>query len=113
MRLIDANELRESLKIRRDVTDSFADGYRAALIDCIREIDGCTTIVNALCRSEKTERRGRWIDGCCELSCSACGWVYSDELPFMSRHGIDKFEDAFAFCPHCGAKMDGDEHATD
>ena len=47
-------------------------------------------------------RHGRWISN--ELGgykwayyCSECGWV--DGHPFNDRH---------KYCPHCGAKMDGE-----
>ena len=47
-------------------------------------------------------RHGRWISN--DLSgykwayyCSECGWV--DGYPFNDRH---------KYCPHCGAKMDGE-----
>lgn len=47
-------------------------------------------------------RHGRWISN--ELGgykwayyCSECGWV--DGYPFNDRH---------KYCPHCGAKMDGE-----
>ena len=48
-------------------------------------------------------RHGRWISN--ELGgykwayyCSECSWV--DGYPFNDRH---------KYCPHCGARMDGDE----
>ena len=47
-------------------------------------------------------RHGRWISN--DLGgykwayyCSECGWV--DGYPFNDRH---------KYCPHCGAKMDGE-----
>ena len=47
-------------------------------------------------------RHGKWISN--ELDgykwayyCSECGWV--DGYPFNDRH---------KYCPHCGAKMDGE-----
>lgn len=66
----------------------------------------------ALCRNasddiEPEVRHGRWIEGKTELICSACNWHYSDELPFMSSNGLDAMQTAFAYCPHCGAMMDG------
>ncbi len=51
-------------------------------------------------------RHGRWIENRTDLICSACRWEYSDELRFMSHHGLDAVEEAFAYCPHCGARMD-------
>lgn len=36
-----------------------------------------------------------------------CEWKYSDELPFMSNNGLDSMTEAFAHCPHCGARMGG------
>ena len=49
-------------------------------------------------------RHGRWIEECEEslYSCSACGteWITIEGTP--KENGMD-------FCPHCGAKMDGDE----
>lgn len=50
---------------------------------------------------------GKWIESYCNLVCSCCKWEYSDELPYMSNQGIDKMSESFAYCPHCGAKMDG------
>ena len=48
-------------------------------------------------------RHGYWIEQCEEslYSCSACGaeWVTIEGTP--KENDMD-------FCPHCGAKMDGD-----
>lgn len=55
---------------------------------------------------EPEVRHGRWIEIQTDLICSVCKWEYSDELPFMSNHGLDSMTEAFAFCPHCGARMD-------
>lgn len=52
-------------------------------------------------------KHGRWIENRTDLICSACRWEYSDELRFMSHHGLDAVEEAFAYCPYCGARMDG------
>ena len=51
---------------------------------------------------------GQWIEDRMEIKCSACGARYDDEILFMP-----KFRDKYGFiglefCPHCGAKMDGD-----
>lgn len=48
-------------------------------------------------------RHAYWIELETELQCSACKWKYNDELPFMSFHTMSE---AFAYCPHCGARMD-------
>lgn len=53
-------------------------------------------------------RHGQWIEDHTDLICSVCKWKYSDELPFMSNHGLDSMTEAFARCPHCGAKMYAD-----
>lgn len=52
-------------------------------------------------------RHGWWIEDHTDLICSVCKWKYSDELPFMSNQGLDSMTEAFAHCPHCGARMDG------
>ena len=47
----------------------------------------------------------KWIDnahGSDFFGCSNCGFIYS-------YWDYDKYE----YCPHCGAKMEGDEHDTD
>ena len=55
-------------------------------------------------------KHGRWIDKGLDLVCSACGIRYSDELPYMSRLSTPGSWDmeGFEYCPHCGAKMDGE-----
>ena len=55
---------------------------------------------------QSKQRHGRWIENRTDLICSACKWSYSDELPFMSNHGLDTIDEAFAYCPHCGSRMD-------
>lgn len=50
-------------------------------------------------------RHGRWIERQMDLICSVCKWEYSDELRFMSNHGLDSMTESFAYCPHCGADL--------
>ena len=46
-------------------------------------------------------RYGRWkCHGDCGVTeCSVCGW------------SIEEYVGDYAYCPNCGAKMDGDDHA--
>ena len=45
-------------------------------------------------------RHGHWIDDAGALRCSECGVSFPDLHPL--------YENA-AYCPNCGARMDGDE----
>lgn len=54
---------------------------------------------------EPEVRHGRWIERQMDLICSVCKWEYSDELRFMSNHGLDSMTESFAYCPHCGADL--------
>lgn len=56
-------------------------------------------------------RHGKWIpaDGedtpCCdEWECTACG----ERMVFMYEMDKEDMNDAYLYCPNCGAKMDGD-----
>lgn len=112
MRLIDGHELKKTFEAWRerlmqkaemklDVVNVWATERQIELIDAaIDELERMPEI------REEPARHGRWIEGCCELRCSACRWKYSDELPFMSTHGLDSMSEAFAYCPHCGARME-------
>lgn len=102
MRPIDA----DSMKAEVESLDAESNNriYQCAMEDMleffIELIDKQPTI-------EPEVRHGRWIENRTDLICSACRWEYSDELRFMSHHGLDAVEEAFSYCPHCGAKMDG------
>lgn len=55
-----------------------------------------------LCKEEEPERRGRW-----ELNIDDKGWSW--DIPYVCDqcgkwNGIET-----PYCPHCGAKMDGEE----
>ena len=52
-------------------------------------------------------RRGQWLEDRCDIYCAACGERYNCELPFMHR-GEGGIAVGFAFCPHCGAHMEGE-----
>lgn len=58
---------------------------------------------------EPEVRHGRWIEDHTDLICSVCKWKYSAELPLMSNHGLDSMTEAFAHCPHFGAKLDAED----
>lgn len=91
IRLIDANVLKDDFCAMKFPTDR---------INVLELIDKQPTV------DAEPVRHGRWIEDECYLKCSACKWEYSDELPFMSNNGIDEISEAFARCPHCGAKLD-------
>ena len=94
-RYIDANALQKRLQ---DFSDWCRDGRKQGVdfvLDC--------TLPDIPTADVQEVRRGRWISN--ELGgykwayyCSECGWV--DGYPFNDRH---------RYCPHCGAKMDGDK----
>lgn len=50
---------------------------------------------------------GRWIDG----RCTACGWEAPDACNF-DGYESEPWEYT-AYCPNCGARMDGDSNAFD
>lgn len=52
-------------------------------------------------------RHGRWTD-CAEdmCVCTACGWGFI--FPYKTRAVQSKLVHSYSYCPHCGAKMEGD-----
>ena len=84
--------------LKAEFTGDFIDtAYSPEFIKAI--IDGQPTA------DVQEVRHGRWISISSELGgykwayyCSECDWV--DGYPFNDRH---------KYCPHCGAKMDGNE----
>ena len=73
----------------------------------IAAIDAIVPAIESIPADNVYQKRGRWIESRTDLICSACKWTYSDELLFMSHNGLDAIYEAFAYCPHCGARMDG------
>ena len=73
---------------------------RACLVDDFISLLDDSTVVNAV-----EVVHGRWIvkrDGhFCDVECSACGKEYACHYGMLQLQNFD-------YCPHCGAKMDGD-----
>ena len=113
-RLIDANALDEA--IRTDYWEHFTqchDTDQTALIDMVCEDIGNAPTVDAV-----KVKHGRWKDiwggkyDNQKLRCSVCNGkalydTKKDELgTWVAAQQLTQF------CPHCGAKMDGDGNGT-
>lgn len=62
------------------------------------EIDGVAPVVH-----------GHWIEKATDIVCSCCGAAYDYEVLLLYRGEVNTQSYAgFEYCPHCGAKMDGD-----
>lgn len=88
---------RQALGIGRAKRDAFenpayADGWNSAI-----EI-----IKNAPTIEAEPVKHGRWVSQCCYNTCSACGVS-------ICMWDDDGYIQNFAYCPKCGAKMDGKE----
>ena len=52
---------------------------------------------------------GHWIDQCGDFECSECHTLFDYEVLWYYCHSNYRIrDDDFAFCPSCGAKMDGE-----
>ena len=101
MRLIDADLLKEELAKRMP---HFAQRIKAT--PCFEAIRNAPTV------DAEPVRRGEWVKmrgmmppeymGLKE--CSVCGW----HIDPMGRYAFEKQESELHYCPHCGAKMDGE-----
>ena len=105
VRLIDANAL-----MKRVCEKECGPHFNIDLCDLDDDSTDTRCVFREYVRLEPTVeaepvRHGRWIEDHTDLICSVCKWKYSDELPFMSNHGLDSMTESFARCPHCGAKM--------
>ena len=98
-RLIDANALLEEIQFRRPVIDT----ETKIVADCV-EI-ARKAIVNAPTVDAVEVVHGRWIvevDGNFRnVKCSTCGKDYACHTGMLQLQNLN-------YCPHCGAKMDGD-----
>ena len=80
------------------------DGYG----QCVTSVAADTI---ALLKEQETVKRGRWVEypECLKyeeayleehIVCSACGKIFD-----LTQDSVESFD----YCPHCGAKMDGEE----
>ena len=98
-RLIDADALKDVMRMRRDLYGAEYEERRAELDQVISDINSQPTV------DAEPVRHGRWIDpqpeGCMTWDkrayqqCSICG-----DKQYLSQSMI--------YCPNCGARMDGD-----
>ena len=95
MRLIDADALVEKAYWHGehpDVGNPFADGVEAVDMSDIK---------NAPTIEAEPVRHGRWRDYSMDsYTCSNCKYTVPK----------DDYGYKYPYCPHCGAKMDGDKH---
>lgn len=88
-----------------------ADKLRETFFDGVRVYDGKCTVADIIHNIDNTPtadvtevKHGKWDcrdENSLIYSCSECDdW-------FMLNEGTPK-ENGFIFCPHCGAKMDGE-----
>ena len=99
MRLIDADEVKETIRHRTKLAE-WQKGIIWALIDMHKTVDAVPV------------RHGKWLYGESKSGhdgyyCSQCGkhirWIYGEEDINFIR--------SYNYCPNCGARMD--EHETD
>ncbi len=96
--------------IERDKVIKMAETNKAVCL-CEADIVDIRSLVNCVPAADvRSERYGEWKENggnfapnergefeyFTECSCSACGWGVSCKAPL-----------GFAYCPNCGAKMDG------
>lgn len=92
MRLIDADAL--DFSFDRRIFGEADENYVRGADDAIGVVQNAPTIEAALVR------HGRWIStGAISCKCSECGHM---ELKTRASE--------YAYCPNCGAKMDGGEY---
>lgn len=97
MRLIDADVLLRQIK-----ATSKDSGFYRPLYDGFAEtVNRCPTIEAEPVRHGRWEMPGDDDDLSCCYFCSQCGYNM-DESEYL-----DNFSH-FKYCPHCGAKMDGE-----
>lgn len=94
MRYLDINKTIKAFEEQHGSESTLLNGYNADWILSFIESQPTADVQEV--------RHGRWISN--DLGgykwayyCSECGWV--DGYPFNDRH---------KYCPHCGAKMDGE-----
>ena len=93
MRLIDADELKTAFPT--------CDNSKPVLVDSVR-----ATINNMPTVEE--QKTGRWIHkGGGSFICSDCG-----EMVGLNTYRSERACEIFLYCPHCGARMKGDENET-
>lgn len=94
MRLIDADALAVDV-LRLTIVDPVVAAYADAVLHLIQQ---APTI------EAEPVRHGRWEDHMVrDWRCSECG----KRVPKQVRFDGYCYNDKLAYCPHCGAKMDG------
>lgn len=97
----------EREKIYADISRLLIDKSTADLTNCE---DGWTSAIseamdvikNAPAADVRPERHGRWVDykhNTSAIQCTVCEHIFESAIF------------GYAYCPICGAKMDGDENA--
>ena len=101
MRVIDADALKEELAKK---TPHFAQ--RIKFTPCFDAIRNAPTVDAELVRhGEWVKMRGMMPPEYMGLKeCNKCGWHINP----IGRSAFEKHESEFRYCPHCGAKMDGE-----
>lgn len=95
MRLIDADEVQRRIDFVGTVNGILCwDAHD--FIDRIPTIDA------------EPIRHGKWVKKPFGFECSLCGVNY-----VWMRNDKECVTGGFAFCPQCGARMDGEKHAQD
>jgi hypothetical protein len=103
MRLIDADAL----------TELHCEGCTEDVRDICKGDPGCASLMwvaEAPTIEAEPVRHGRWVTQWCDnnmigheyAECSVCGCSMLDTNQFWNSK----------YCPNCGAKMDGDDHAV-
>ena len=57
---------------------------------------------------------GRWIEVSADIVCSNCKAAYDSEVACLYKGELDlQHLNGFEYCPHCGAKMDGERRESE
>lgn len=101
MRLIDADALYKSFGASGNCSNCPLDWYKCQYYNEHTLMEFCERIDDAPTVDAEPVKRGRWLDG----TCSECGKHAVNRVMFR---GEVVWEDSYDYCPHCGARMDGE-----
>ena len=103
MKLIDGDKLKEMLHTAAMPMTEYGRGVQTGYMYACAFIDNMP--------EAETVKHGRWMDA--ETMEDMCGTDWGEETLCSVCGGVSPCRLLWDFCPHCGARMDGDENAAD